>query len=461
MNLDIILDRYFLPYQTAWINDNSPLKLMQKSRQVGISFADAYHSVRLVSHKDNRLDVYISSRDRFQAKLYIEDCKHWAEILHEVIVDLGEVLLDNNHDASAYVLQFANGKRIYSLSSNPNALAGKRGHVKLDEFALHQDQRLLYRIAKPVTTWGGTLSVISTHRGIGSTFNQLIQDATQNGNKMGWSVHTVPLERAVKQGLVDKINQKTGRSESRKEYLARIKAECIDEEQWLQEYCCVPADESSAFFTYEMINACEDRGLSLMSFDELKKHLALRNSGSQSGSGSPLSTLHSPLFLGMDVARKQNLCVIDVGEKHGDTVLDRCRIELQNKTFTEIETELYKFLALPQLKRASIDATGLGAQLAERAREKFGYKVDPVVFTAPRKEELAFKLRMDFEERKLRIVSDENLRVDLRELKKEVTPSGNIRFTGETEDSHCDRTWAKALRQHAARYRPRCGGGVA
>ena len=29
-------------------------------------------------------------------------------------------------------------------------LAGKRGHVKLDEFALHQDQRLLYQVAKPV-----------------------------------------------------------------------------------------------------------------------------------------------------------------------------------------------------------------------------------------------------------------------------------------------------------------------
>ncbi|PWU16660.1 MAG: hypothetical protein C5B50_13135 [Verrucomicrobia bacterium] len=27
---------------------------------------------------------------------------------------------------------------------------------------------------------------------------------------------------------------------------------------------------------------------------------------------------------------------------------------------------------------------------------------------------------------------------------------GNIRFAGEAPDSHCDRFWAKALRQHAA-----------
>ncbi len=266
--------KYFLPYQREWIKDMSPLKIMQKSRQIGISYADAYHSVRVASRKTSRFDVYISSRDRFQAKLYIEDCKHWAEILHEIILDLGEILLDPDHNASAFVIQFANGKRIYSLSSNPNALAGKRGHVKLDEFALHQDQRLLYRIAKPVTTWGGTLSIISTHRGIGSVFNQLIRDALENGNPMGWKVHTVSLNKAVDQGLAEKINEKTGRHESRADFMRRLQSECIDEEQWLQEYCCTPADESSAFFSYEMLNACEDRNIKLMSFAQLRAYVA-------------------------------------------------------------------------------------------------------------------------------------------------------------------------------------------
>ncbi len=496
MNDDL---KYFLPYQRKWILDLSPLKIMQKSRQVGISYADAYYSVRVVSTKDNRLDVYISSRDRFQAKLYIEDCKRWAEILHEVILDLGEMVLDPGNEGSAYVIQFANGKRIYSLSSNPNALAGKRGHVKLDEFALHQDQRLLYRIAKPVTMWGGTLSLISTHRGIGTLFNQLIRDILEKDNPMGWSLHTVPIENAVAQGLVEKINEKAGKGakgearpaipspggegqgeggtsgtldsgprtqdsgplspvtrhsslppESRAGFLQRLRSECIDDEQWLQEYCCTPADESSAFFSYEMLNACEERNLALMSFDELKAHLC-----------SASSNLRSPiLYLGLDVARKHNLCVIDVGEKIGDVVWDRCRIELHNRPYSEIEFELYRLLALPQLKRACIDATGQGDQLAERARERFGWKVEAVKFTAPLKETLAYGLRNDFEERKLRIVSDEKLRADLRGLKKEVTASGNIRFVGETEDSHCDRTWAKALRQHAARRRPTAGGLV-
>ncbi len=144
----------------------------------------------------------------------------------------------------------------------------------------------------------------------------------------------------------------------------------------------------------------------------------------------------------MDVARKDNLCVIDVGEKVGDVIWDRLRIELQNRSFSEIEFELFRLLTLPQLKRACIDATGMGMQLAERARERFGWKVEAVTFTPAVKEELAFGLRRDFEDRKLRIVHDDNLRSDLRALKKEVTVAGNIRFAGESEQSHCDRTWA-------------------
>src|SRR5260370_29710358 len=111
-----------------------------------------------------------------------------AKILDLAVAPLGLQLLDPKSNLSAHVLHFASGRRIYCLSSNPNALAGKRGHVKLDEFALHQDQRLLYRVAKPVTMWGGQLSIISTHRGAHTLFNQLIQDIRENGNPMGWSL---------------------------------------------------------------------------------------------------------------------------------------------------------------------------------------------------------------------------------------------------------------------------------
>src|SRR5262249_4428176 len=129
--------------------------------------------------------------------------------------------------------------------------------------------------------------------------------------------------------------------------------------------------------------------------------------------------------------------------------------------FAELRFELYRLLQLPQVKRCCIDATGQGLQLAEEARARFIWKVEPVTFTAPVKEELAFGLRTDMQHRQVRIVSDDKLSADLRAVKKEIPPSGNIRSLGESADSHCDRFWAKALRQHAARHKPAGGGFVA
>ena len=102
------------------------------------------------------------------------------------------------------------------------------------------------------------------------------------------------------------------------------------------------------------------------------------------------------------------------------------------------------------MKRCCIDSTGIGKQLAERAQEQFGWKVEGVHFTAALKEEMAFDLRTAFEERRLRIDPDPKLRADLCGVKKVVTSAGNIRFVAENDESHCDRFWAKALRQHAA-----------
>jgi phage FluMu gp28-like protein len=434
-------DKFFYKSQADWIWDQSPLSICEKGRQLGFSYAHSYKVVKRAALEGAK-DEWVMSRDEIQAKQFVLYCKRWANVLKYAAEDLGEQVFDaaNGKAVAVQVLRFASGACIYALSSNPDAIVGKTGHVTLDEFALHKNQRELYAVAKPVTQWGGSLSIISTHRGVGTVFNQIITDIKE-GRKLedqnsprakfarAWSLHTVPVQKAVEEGLVEKINKVSGRNETREAWLERQRAECIDEEQWLQEYCCIPADEASAFLSYDLINSCEEANC-LKDFDYL---LDCKN----------------PLYVGCDVARKVDLFVIDVGEKVGDVVWDRLRIELQGKKFGELEYELHRILTLPQVKRACLDASGLGMQLAERAVDRFGYKVEPITFTAPVKEELAFGLRAAFEDRKLRIPRDDKLRADLRGIKKEVSLSGNIRFVGESEDSHCDRFWAKALRQQA------------
>jgi len=127
---------WLLPTQAAWVTDPWHLRIKEKSRQVGATKTDALDSVLKASPADARFDVWVTSRDDIQARLYLEDCMDWAKILHLAATYLGVLLLDSQNNFSAHVLQFANGRRIYCLSSNPNALAGKRGHVKIDEFAL-------------------------------------------------------------------------------------------------------------------------------------------------------------------------------------------------------------------------------------------------------------------------------------------------------------------------------------
>jgi phage FluMu gp28-like protein len=433
---------YFLPYQLRWLDDDSPLKIIEKSRQIGMTYADAYDSVIKASSR-KAADVYVSSRDLVTTRLYLEQCVFWARFLKVAAENLGEQIIEDEKQLTAFVLRFATGCCIYSLSSHPDALVGKHGHIKLDEFAVHQRQRDLYRYAMPCTTWGYQLSILSTHRGRDSVFNQIITEITQKQNPMGWSHHRVTIHDAIAKGLVEKINEKSGRNDSRESFVAKLRAKCIDEEQWQQEYGCMPADESSAFITYDMIHACESPGC-MSGLNEL----------------NGLNQLNRSFYVGVDVARKEHLCVIDVGERTGDVVWDRLRIELQNKTFTEIEEELWPLLELPEVKRCCIDATGLGMQLAERAKARFGWKVEPICFTQSMKEELAFTLRCAFEDRTLRIDPDPKLRADLRAIKKEVTSAGHIRFVGESEGGHCDRFWAKALRHHAAKHKIRFGAVV-
>lgn len=177
-------------------------------------------------------------------------------------IDLGEVVLDREGKQSAYVLRFANGLRIHSMSSNPDAQAGKRGGRVLDEFALHPDPRKLWSIAYPGITWGGSMEVISTHRGSHNFFNQLVREARENGNPKRISLHRVTLAGALDDGFLWKLQQSLPADDERQEmteaeYFDWVKSGCADEESFLQEYMCQPADDDSAFLEYDLIAAAE------------------------------------------------------------------------------------------------------------------------------------------------------------------------------------------------------------
>ena len=272
--------RLFLPYQQRWVDDLSRLKLMEKSRQIGLSWSTAFATVKRTAPKEAKNDQWVSSRDEIQARLFLEDCKRFAVAIDTAARDLGSVVIDDERRISAYVLQFANGKRIHSMSSNPDAQAGKRGGRVLDEFALHPDPRKLYSIAYPGITWGGQIELVSTHRGSANFFNELVEDVKHRGNPKGFSLHTVTLQDALDQGFLFKLQENLPADDERiamdeAEYFDFIRAGCASEEQFLQEYMCVPADDAGAFLTCDMIAACEYRPTDLWELAGTEKELYL------------------------------------------------------------------------------------------------------------------------------------------------------------------------------------------
>lgn len=430
-------DTLLLSYQSRWVKDDSRLKLMEKARQIGMSWSTSYRLVSKKSLTDARLDAWISSRDDLQARLFLEDCKNFAAILQAGAQDLGERVIDDKGH-SAYVLQFANSLRLHSMSSNPDAQAGKRGDRVLDEYALHPDPRKLWAIAYPGITWGGSMEIISTHRGTANPFNELVQEIKHKGNPKGISLHTVTLQDALEAGFLYKLQCKLPADDKRQamdetDYFNYIRAGCMDEESFLQEFCCQPADDASAFLSYDLIASCE---------------YPLTEAWE-----TPLEQAKGALFVGVDVGREHDLTVIWVLEQLGDTAYTRKIVELRGETFDAQEAELYKILQLPQVRRGCIDSTGIGRQFSERAQQRFGtYKVEAVNFTGQVKEDLAYPLRASFEDRTLRIPNRAEIRADLRAIRKETTSSGNIRFTADRgKNGHADRFWALGLAKHAAK----------
>ncbi len=428
-----------LAYQTKWVQDDARLKAAEKARQIGWTWSEAYFIDRALSQKEARLDHWVSSRDEIQARLFLEDCKSFAGLLQLGASDLGERVIDPDGH-SAHVLEFATGRRVHSMSSNPDAQAGKRGGRTLDEGALQKDLRKLYAIAYPGITWGGGLSIFSTHRGTANYFNQLIIEIRHKGNPKGFSLHRVTLQDALEAGLLYKLQKKLPPEDARQQmdeaaYFDFIRRGCPDEETFLQEYMCVPSDDAAAFISYELIDGCK-----------YPAGVAWEYTLPQ------LAASLNPLFIGVDVGRKHDRFVVWIDEVVGGVAFCRKLLVLQNRTFAAMEAELWPLLALPAVRRACIDATGLGMQFAERAQERHGtYKVEAVTFTAAVKEELAYPVRASLEDRSCRLPDDQDLTADFRAIRKETTAAGNIRFTAEaTETGHSDRFWAKALARHAA-----------
>lgn len=67
-----------LPYQQAWCADQSPVKLCEKSRRIGLSWGEAADTA-LLAASGSGMDAWYIGYNKDMALEFIRDCANWAK----------------------------------------------------------------------------------------------------------------------------------------------------------------------------------------------------------------------------------------------------------------------------------------------------------------------------------------------------------------------------------------------
>lgn len=426
--------RVLLPWQEDWRRDESDLKIWEKSRRVGATYAEANDVVFSRLSRKRPLDYWFSSADESAAYEFADYNRFWLETAGAVADQFTEDVEDprTGRTATAFVVRFPCGARMTAMSSSPRRFRSKGGDVGLDEFGYHDEPGRMYDAAEPCTTWGGRLRILSTHNGEGSLFNKFCLMGKRHAagqakpGDIPFSIHRITLPEAVALGLVERINETRGTNYTREQFLRDRRSRCRNEDHWRQEYLAIPSVDSTAWLPYELIQACE-----------------------HADAGDPVRYGDGQRYVGMDVGEIHDRTVIWTLERVGDVLWTREIVVFTDEPLRVKQDALIKRLKHPKVVRACIDATGVGAQIAQEA-EATG-KGEAVKFTLPVKDELASPLRGLFEDRRVRVPEDPEVREDLHTIRMTTTAAGNPRFDAQrSETGHADRFWGLALAAHAA-----------
>lgn len=377
------------PYQRAFLEKDGRFRAVLKARQIGFSYVLALDA--LLEAAGGR-DAVIVSASQDQADLLIGYAQRHADRLglEPLALSRSELVLDN-------------GARIVSRPANVRTVQGFSGSLYLDEFAWMQDARKMWEAAVPViVAVKGRLTVCSTPYDQGSLFYQLIEDPDRRYSQ--FSRVRITLSEAVAQGLpVDE-------AELRGLFDADAYARLFDN-AWF--------DDAESYFTFQEVQACTGDCLNV--------------------------TTDAPLYGGYDVGRTTDASELMLIEA-GDAVKVRLRKTLKRAPFAEQKAVLESHVRAYRVKQLHIDATGMGANLAEDLQRSYPGIVRPVWFTQALKEELAVNLKKLFEERKIVIPNDPNLIAQIHGIKRKAKAQGFSYDSGRNKEiGHADAFWALAL----------------
>lgn len=446
-----------LGYQGRWFEDESEVKIAEKSRRTGLTWAEAAANVVTASKpkaRGGRNVFYVGSRQEMALE-YIAAVALFAKAFNQIALAVEESIFkdeDGDKDILSYTVRFPNsGFKISALSSRPSNLRGMQGDVVIDEAAFHDSLHDLLKAAMALTMWGARVRIISTHNGVDNEYNHYLEDA-RSGRKP-YSVHRITLDDALADGLFKRIcfvNGKEWSPEAEAAWRAKTIANAPSKEAADEEYFCVPSQSGGAYLSRLIIeNAMVDapvvRYKGSEAFNALPEHIRLAEINDWCEAElKPLLAALNPVLqhcLGEDFARKGDLTVMlpMTIEQNLDRSVPFI-VELFNLPFRNQEQILFYIIdRLPRFVGAALDARGNGQYLAEQAGYQYGSCIQQVMLTQGFYLENFPKLKAAFEDMKLRIPKDADVLNDLRavQLVGGIPKVPDVR-TGEDKDRHGD-----------------------
>jgi phage FluMu gp28-like protein len=378
----------FLNYQKRWLLDDSKVKLGEKSRRIGLTWAEQFDAVMIAypeKYEGGCDYLYISTRIDL-AKEFIDGCNDWIQaLLPWDIFPVNEILIaDPKGDIKSFVIDFPSGNTIFALSSNPSNMRGMQGVVCIDEAAHQIKLPELLKAAFAMLMWGGKLRLISTHNGELSEFNQLIKSVRLG--KSNFSLHTIDIEQALADGLFKRICLVMGSKWTQElenswlEELISAYGDGVNEELY-----CLPSSDSRSYFSMTMLEAVTDESNQVLRL-KCSKDFVEKDKTEQTrlikewldSKVAPLIDNLLPLnytsYAGLDFGRSHDLTVLSIlieligGQTYFPFVLELrdCPFHAQAQICTFIFKKIKRF------RKAAFDATGNGSFLAEEMTMTFG-----------------------------------------------------------------------------------------
>lgn len=447
-----------LPYQKAWLADNSQVKIWEKSRRIGASYVEALCAVLLASYSKaaGGTNTYYLSYSKEMTQQFTKDCAFWAHLLGIAAGDFEEVVIkDEDKDITVYRLRFESGFEIWGLPSVARSLRSKQGHVVIDEAAFCEDLGELIKASMALLMWGGSVSILSTHDGDDNPFNELIGEVRDG--KKAYSLHRTTIEDALADGLYKRICEVRDiewNEEKQKEWLLQLVKDYGDGAD--EELYCIPSSSGSRYFPSTLIQSCAEKDIPIFrfsadnsfTFEKKWKRESTCNSWFKQVKPTLLNT-ENWIVLGEDFARSGDLTTLWFDEElpNGKGTHTLCVIELRNVPFDQ-QWQLLELCGncIKKFDGGAFDSRGNGQMIAEKAAQEWAGRIFPVMLSRKWYAENMPKLKTAFEDRTTDVPDDLFIKDDFKvvQLHQGVPLIAERTGTGRSK-RHGDACVAKAM----------------